>query len=157
MCGSILLFLGLFLVMSLLQSLVYSLSLLTVQFQKMFLFKLIEMIICLGQLPWGSYENEKSSWRISEQSWSSTSYNSWCARACLYWEVCHVFLFISHMHASSRASWLSSFFLISYSVSSLAWFMSNQETSFVTLGQRVLAYPLKWVILFLIILFHCLL
>ncbi|XP_056174937.1 callose synthase 10 [Syzygium oleosum] len=29
------------------------------------------------------------------------------------------------------------------SVSSLAMFMSNQETSFVTLGQRVLAYPLK--------------
>lgn len=29
------------------------------------------------------------------------------------------------------------------SVSSLAWFMSNQETSFVTLGQRLLAYPLK--------------
>ncbi|XP_031502410.1 callose synthase 10 isoform X1 [Nymphaea colorata] len=29
------------------------------------------------------------------------------------------------------------------SVSCLAWFMSNQETSFVTLGQRVLAYPLK--------------
>ncbi|KMZ58556.1 1,3-beta-glucan synthase [Zostera marina] len=29
------------------------------------------------------------------------------------------------------------------SVSSLAAFMSNQETSFVTLGQRVLAYPLK--------------
>ncbi|KAJ7545909.1 hypothetical protein O6H91_08G015900 [Diphasiastrum complanatum] len=29
------------------------------------------------------------------------------------------------------------------SVSSLAWFMSNQETSFVTLGQRVLAHPLK--------------
>ncbi|PKA50093.1 Callose synthase 10 [Apostasia shenzhenica] len=29
------------------------------------------------------------------------------------------------------------------SVSSLAWFMSKQETSFVTLGQRVLAYPLK--------------
>ncbi|KAL1323430.1 callose synthase 10 [Arachis hypogaea] len=29
------------------------------------------------------------------------------------------------------------------SVSSLAWFMSNQETSFVTLGQRVLATPLK--------------
>ncbi|KAL6576445.1 Callose synthase 10 [Orobanche hederae] len=29
------------------------------------------------------------------------------------------------------------------SVSSLAWFMSNQETSFVTLGQRVLAIPLK--------------
>ncbi|CAN1352837.1 Callose synthase 5 [Linum perenne] len=28
-------------------------------------------------------------------------------------------------------------------VSSLAWFMSNQETSFVTLGQRVLARPLK--------------
>ncbi|KAK2968255.1 hypothetical protein RJ640_030305 [Escallonia rubra] len=30
------------------------------------------------------------------------------------------------------------------SVSSLAWFMSNQETSFVTLGQRVLAYPLNY-------------
>ncbi|XP_038696263.1 callose synthase 3 [Tripterygium wilfordii] len=29
------------------------------------------------------------------------------------------------------------------SVSSLAWFMSNQETSFVTIGQRLLAYPLK--------------
>ncbi|KAK7282334.1 hypothetical protein RIF29_11015 [Crotalaria pallida] len=29
------------------------------------------------------------------------------------------------------------------SVSSLAWFMSNQETCFVTLGQRVLARPLK--------------
>ncbi|KAF4376972.1 hypothetical protein F8388_022688, partial [Cannabis sativa] len=32
------------------------------------------------------------------------------------------------------------------SVSSLAWLMSNQETSFVTLGQRVLASPLKKVI-----------
>ncbi|KAJ6938903.1 callose synthase 7-like [Populus alba x Populus x berolinensis] len=29
------------------------------------------------------------------------------------------------------------------SVSSLAWFMSNQETSFVTIGQRVLASPLR--------------
>ncbi|MCO5597148.1 hypothetical protein L7F22_051223 [Adiantum nelumboides] len=29
------------------------------------------------------------------------------------------------------------------SVSSLAWFMSNQETSFVTIGQRVMARPLK--------------
>ncbi|KAG5566203.1 hypothetical protein RHGRI_001966 [Rhododendron griersonianum] len=29
------------------------------------------------------------------------------------------------------------------SVSSLAWFMSNQETSFVTIGQRLLADPLK--------------
>ncbi|KAJ4711705.1 Callose synthase [Melia azedarach] len=29
------------------------------------------------------------------------------------------------------------------SVSSLAWFMSNQETSFVTIGQRLLAHPLK--------------
>lgn len=38
----------------------------------------------------------------------------------------------------------------SYSVSSLAWFMSNQETSFVTLGQRVLANPLKWVAHYLI-------
>jgi callose synthase len=31
------------------------------------------------------------------------------------------------------------------SVSSLAWFMSMQESSFVTLGQRVLARPLKLV------------
>ncbi|KAL3572626.1 hypothetical protein D5086_026530 [Populus alba] len=30
------------------------------------------------------------------------------------------------------------------SVSSLAWFMSNQETSFVTIGQRVLASPLRY-------------
>ncbi|CAN1827742.1 Callose synthase 1 [Linum perenne] len=29
------------------------------------------------------------------------------------------------------------------SVSSLAWFMSNQENSFVTIGQRLLAHPLK--------------
>ncbi|PQQ12904.1 putative callose synthase 8 [Prunus yedoensis var. nudiflora] len=29
------------------------------------------------------------------------------------------------------------------SVSSLAWFMSYQETSFVTIGQRLLAYPLR--------------
>jgi hypothetical protein len=34
-------------------------------------------------------------------------------------------------------------FITCYSVSSLAWFMSNQETSFVTIGQRVLARPLK--------------
>jgi callose synthase len=33
--------------------------------------------------------------------------------------------------------------MLLYSVSSLASFMSNQETSFVTLGQRVLANPLK--------------
>lgn len=38
------------------------------------------------------------------------------------------------------------FYCICTSVSSLAWFMSNQETSFVTLGQRVLARPLKYVI-----------
>lgn len=35
------------------------------------------------------------------------------------------------------------------SVSSLAWFMSNQETSFVTIGQRVLARPLKYVSLYI--------
>lgn len=42
------------------------------------------------------------------------------------------------------------------SVSSLAWFMSNQETSFVTIGQRVLARPLKYVPLYikLILLLH---
>ena len=30
------------------------------------------------------------------------------------------------------------------SVSSLAWFMSNQENSFVTIGQRLLANPLRY-------------
>ena len=40
------------------------------------------------------------------------------------------------------------FFIFYSSVSSLAWFMSNQETSFVTIGQRVLANPLKYVTLF---------
>ncbi|KAK4253647.1 hypothetical protein QN277_010295 [Acacia crassicarpa] len=34
-------------------------------------------------------------------------------------------------------------FIFTGSVSSLAWFMSNQETSFVTIGQRVLANPLR--------------
>lgn len=34
-------------------------------------------------------------------------------------------------------------FTLWYSVSSLAWFMSNQETSFVTIGQRLLANPLR--------------
>ena len=38
---------------------------------------------------------------------------------------------------------LKSLFVTICSVSSLASFMSNQETSFVTLGQRVLAKPLK--------------
>lgn len=37
------------------------------------------------------------------------------------------------------------YFVFYFSVSSLAWFMSNQETSFVTIGQRVLANPLKYV------------
>lgn len=37
----------------------------------------------------------------------------------------------------------ANFCLIISSVSSLASFMSNQESSFVTLGQRVLANPLK--------------
>lgn len=34
-------------------------------------------------------------------------------------------------------------FLFDDSVSSLAWFMSNQETSFVTIAQRILANPLR--------------
>ncbi|XWS30102.1 hypothetical protein CRYUN_Cryun24cG0089100 [Craigia yunnanensis] len=32
------------------------------------------------------------------------------------------------------------------SVSSLAWFMSNQDTSFVTMGQRILANPLRYLL-----------
>lgn len=43
---------------------------------------------------------------------------------------------------------------VNCSVSSLAWFMSNQEMSFVTIGQRVLARPLKYV-LFLILNYLC--
>lgn len=42
---------------------------------------------------------------------------------------------------------VSNLFFLS-SVSSLAWFMSNQETSFASIGQRVLANPLKYVIYF---------
>lgn len=42
-------------------------------------------------------------------------------------------------------SWLCSC-VCGGSVSSLAWFMSLQERSFVTLGQRVLAKPLKLVV-----------
>jgi hypothetical protein len=36
------------------------------------------------------------------------------------------------------------FLFFSSSVSSLGWFMSNQESSFVTIGQRVLANPLRY-------------
>lgn len=38
------------------------------------------------------------------------------------------------------------YFSLGHSVSSLAWFMSNQETSFVTIGQRVLANPLRYML-----------
>nr|CAB3483342.1 unnamed protein product [Digitaria exilis] len=34
--------------------------------------------------------------------------------------------------------------MLDCSVLSLAWFMSNQEISFMTIGQRVLANSLKW-------------
>lgn len=45
---------------------------------------------------------------------------------------------------NSEMYFLSAVILISLcSVSSLAWFMSNQENSFVTIGQRLLANPLK--------------
>ena len=112
-------------------------------------------MICpfVGQLPWRGNENEKSSWGISSKSWHSTSHHPWCKGKCFHWKVGLLFLEI-------MATWLLLFFfylcsdsLLSHcfwvylcSVSSLAWFMSNQETSFVTLGQRVLAYPLKWAV-----------
>jgi callose synthase len=48
---------------------------------------------------------------------------------------CRFFFFFPHVCLS--------FTLVFYSVSSLAWFMSNQETSFVTIGQRILANPLR--------------
>lgn len=51
-----------------------------------------------------------------------------------------ILLFISRFLIFSR---ILTFTLYSCSVSSLAWFMSNQENSFVTIGQRLLANPLK--------------
>lgn len=50
-----------------------------------------------------------------------------------------VFIFLTPFVLTLCCSYLT------YSVSSLAWFMSNQETSFVTIGQRVLANTLKYV------------
>ncbi|WOK98407.1 callose synthase 3-like [Canna indica] len=54
-----------------------------------------------------------------------------------------VLVFTSYI--SSYSIWLVMIiYAINFgSVSSLAWFMSNQETSFVTIGQRVLANPLR--------------
>lgn len=65
--------------------------------------------------------------------------------------------FMLIMCVLSRVFYPNSVSSLFHSVSSLAWFMSNQETSFVTLGQRVLAYPLKWVILFVSHVFNLLL
>lgn len=48
-----------------------------------------------------------------------------------------------HNFCSMYISDVHNFLAYSCSVSSLASFMSNQESSFVTLGQRVLANPLK--------------
>lgn len=114
-----------------------------------FLLKAIPLL-CTGQLPWRGYEIKKSSWRISSKSWSSPSNHSWCERACFYRKVWHPCIYICYNGPSTPCSDMSLIFTVliyciisECSVSSLAWFMSNQETSFVTLGQRVLAYPLK--------------
>lgn len=52
------------------------------------------------------------------------------------------FAFLSSGYYISRIA-LNTVLVDLRSVSSLAWFMSNQENSFVTIGQRVLANPLK--------------
>lgn len=54
----------------------------------------------------------------------------------VYTHVLYVFMYVY--------IWSYSVSLLIYSVSSLAWFMSNQERSFVTIGQRVLADPLRY-------------
>ncbi|XP_022774628.1 putative callose synthase 6 isoform X2 [Durio zibethinus] len=52
--------------------------------------------------------------------------------------------FVKHRHNQRKPSILGlREHIFTGSVSSLAWFMSNQETSFVTIGQRILANPLR--------------
>ncbi|XVE86251.1 hypothetical protein DITRI_Ditri18aG0020500 [Diplodiscus trichospermus] len=52
--------------------------------------------------------------------------------------------FLKHRHKDRKPSILGlREHIFTGSVSSLAWFMSNQETSFVTIGQRILANPLR--------------
>lgn len=48
-----------------------------------------------------------------------------------------------HLRSGLKFYTLLTIDLYLFSVSSLAWFMSNQENSFVTIGQRLLANPLK--------------
>jgi hypothetical protein len=56
----------------------------------------------------------------------------------------------------SKEIWHGTFHTFAcYSVSSLAWFMSMQETSFVTIGQRVLAHPLKYVLVYIVAFMTC--
>ncbi|KAF5744039.1 callose synthase 7-like isoform X1 [Tripterygium wilfordii] len=52
--------------------------------------------------------------------------------------------FVKHRRAARKPTILGlREHIFTGSVSSLAWFMSNQETSFVTIGQRILASPLR--------------
>ncbi|XP_059452724.1 callose synthase 7-like isoform X2 [Corylus avellana] len=52
--------------------------------------------------------------------------------------------FLEHQHGHRKPTILGlREHIFTGSVSSLAWFMSNQETSFVTIGQRILANPLR--------------
>ncbi|GLT65763.1 hypothetical protein SLA2020_381760 [Shorea laevis] len=52
--------------------------------------------------------------------------------------------FLEHRHGQRKPTILGlREHIFTGSVSSLAWFMSNQETSFVTIGQRILANPLR--------------
>ena len=102
-------------------------------------------LLISGQLFWGSLEDEKSSWRVSLWSRYSSSYHSWCPGTYFYGKVfLLIAIYLSWFSPTDFCHlYLMPLSLMVCSVSSLASFMSNQETSFVTLGQRVLATPLK--------------
>ena len=108
-----------------------------------------------GQLLWRDFQNEKCATRIWwRSSWQEESYNFGSSWTHFYWKVwysLYLWSFLMLMHVSTFLALLHCCFLIFFvwfpllhSVSSLAWFMSNQETSFVTIGQRVLANPLRY-------------
>ena len=111
-----------------------------------------------GQLPWRGYEIKNLLDELLRKSWHSPSNHSWCERACFdrVWHPCIIFLLPPCNDMSLIFTVLVCMCIISEcSVYSLAWFMSNRETSFVTLG-RVLAYPLKLVVLILYPFFYVL-
>jgi hypothetical protein len=68
--------------------------------------------------------------------------NIWCfKKSSIYRKECCRFR--CHAIILDLESWILHY-LPNCSVSSLAWFMSYQEASFVTIGQRLLANPLRY-------------